>query len=122
VTSQNDRGAVTADHRQRHLLGRSSELDELTSVLEAVVGGVGCTLLVEGEAGIGKTCLLEEALGTAGRLGLQVLQGTAEELERRRPFGAIIECLGIDRMAADARRAEIARILSRSGPQSAGSR
>ena len=102
---------MTADHRQRHLLGRSGQLDELTSALEAVAGGVGCTLLIEGEAGIGKTSLLEEALGTAGRLGLEVLQATADELERRRPFGAIIDCLGIDRAAVDARRAEIARIL-----------
>ena len=40
VTSQNDRGPVTADNRQRHLLGRSSQLDELTSAFEAVAGGV----------------------------------------------------------------------------------
>ena len=72
---------------------------------------MGCSLLVEGEAGIGKTSLLEEALGTVGRLGLQVLRATAEELERRRPFGVIIDCLGIDRTAADVRRAEIGRIL-----------
>ena len=83
---------------------------------------MGCSLLVEGEAGIGKTSLLEEALGTVGRLGLQVLRATAEELERRRPFGVIIDCLGIDRTAADVRRAEIGRILEDVRSPSAGSR
>jgi DNA-binding CsgD family transcriptional regulator len=101
--------ASTAAGRQ--LLGRSSQLSELVDALQAVVGGMGGSFLVEGEAGIGKTSLLEEALEAAGRLGLQVFRAAAEELERRRPFGAILDCLGIDWTAADARRAEVARVL-----------
>jgi predicted ATPase len=94
-----------------HLLGRSSQLGELVGALEAAAGGAGSSFLVEGEAGIGKTSLLEEALEAAGQLGLQVFRVAAEELARRRPFGAILDCLGIDRTATDPRRAEIARIL-----------
>jgi DNA-binding CsgD family transcriptional regulator len=95
------------------LLGRSSQLRELAGAVEAAVGGAGCSFLVEGEAGIGKTSLLEETLRAAEGLGLQVFQAAAEELERRRPFGVIIDCLGIDRTATDPRRAEIARILEK---------
>jgi DNA-binding CsgD family transcriptional regulator/tetratricopeptide (TPR) repeat protein len=95
----------------RHLLGRASQLGELAGAVKAVAGGTGCSFLIEGEAGIGKTSLVEEALGEAGRLGLQVFGATAEELERRRPFGAIVDCLGIDRTATDPRRAEVARVF-----------
>jgi predicted ATPase len=84
---------------------------ELAGALQAAAGGTGRSFLVEGEAGIGKTSLLEAALEAAGRLGLQVFWAAAEELERRRPFGAILDCLGIDRTATDPRRAEIARVL-----------
>ncbi len=89
---QNDRGAAPADHRQtpagplrpagradqRHRGGRRR-------------GGVHPS--IEGEAGIGTTSLLEEALGTAGRSAWRC-QGDADELERRRPFGAIIDAWG----------------------------
>src|SRR5215211_2326335 len=95
----------------RHLLGRASQLGELAGAMKAVAGGAGCSFLIEGEAGIGKTSLVEEALREAGRLGLQVFGATAEELERRRPFGAIVDCPGIDRTATDPRRAEVARVF-----------
>jgi DNA-binding CsgD family transcriptional regulator/tetratricopeptide (TPR) repeat protein len=95
----------------RQLLGRVGQRRELAGAVEAVAGGAGCSFLVEGEAGIGKTSLVEEALGVAGRRGLQVFRATAEELERRRPFGAIVDCLGIDRTATDPRRAEVARVF-----------
>jgi DNA-binding CsgD family transcriptional regulator len=102
---------VTTDDRPRLLLGRAGQLGELTGALEAAARGAGGSVLIEGEAGIGKTSLLEAALGTAGRLGLQVRRASADELERRRPFGVIVDCLGIDRAAAGARQAEIARLL-----------
>src|SRR2546427_10323737 len=54
-------------------------------------------VVLEGEAGIGKTFLLEEALEEAEALGFRCLVGSAEELERHRPFGAISESLGIGR-------------------------
>ena len=93
------------------LVGRSGQLSELATALRDVADGVGRSVLVEGEAGIGKTRLLEEALGATERLGLQVYRAAAEELERRRPFGAIVDCLGIGRDAGDPRRMEIARLL-----------
>jgi DNA-binding CsgD family transcriptional regulator len=109
-------GAVRAGNGQGLLVGRSSELRELATALGEVADGAGHSLLVEGEAGIGKTSLVEAALGATQRLGLQVYRATAEELERRRPFGAIVDCLGIARDAADPRRVEIARLLHEAPP------
>jgi hypothetical protein len=43
--------------------------------------------LIEGEAGIGKTRLLEAALKKAPGRGMQVARRRAEELEQTRPFG-----------------------------------
>jgi AAA ATPase domain len=103
-------GIVRADNGKGLLVGRSGQLSELAAALREVAGGAGCSVLVEGEAGIGKTSLVEAALAATERLGLQVYQTTAEELERRSPFGAIVDCLAIARDAGDPRRAEIARL------------
>ena len=46
-------------------------------------------MLVEGEAGIGKTRLLAEVLADARGRGILVAEGRAEELERTWPFGVL---------------------------------
>ena len=55
--------------------------------LDRVASGRPAVVLIEGEAGIGKSRLLDEALEGARRRGMQVTAGRAEELERTRPFG-----------------------------------
>ena len=79
------------------LIGRSGELSELLLVFARAAKGEGSLVTLEGEAGIGKTFLLEEALSKARSLGFRCFAGAAEELERHRPFGAISEALGIGR-------------------------
>lgn len=59
--------------------------------------GRGRLAILEGEAGIGKTRLVEEALR---RSKLVVHQAAAEELTGRRPFGVVADALGIDFRAA----------------------
>ncbi len=90
-------------------------------LLAQAARGEGHLITLEGEAGIGKTFLLEEALGRAEALGFRCFVGGAEELERHRPFGAASEALGIGRRGRlddhpgpgeDERRAEIARLLA----------
>ena len=69
-------------------------------------------VLVEGEAGIGKTRLLAKALEDARGRGMHVAAGRAEELERTRPFGVLAGALGCARSSPDPRRAAIAGLLA----------
>jgi len=80
------------------LRGRTREVDALTHALEAARAGGGSTVLLEGEAGIGKTRLLEELAARARDLGLEVRRGGGEELEQERPFGPLLEALGVPDM------------------------
>jgi DNA-binding CsgD family transcriptional regulator len=69
-------------------------------------------LLVEGEVGIGKSRVLAEVLRRARERGFRVFVGHADEIERARPFGPLVEALGCSRDADDPLRAEIARLLA----------
>ena len=71
------------------LRGREVELEALGDAFDQVALGHPAIVLVEGEAGIGKTRLLAEALGDARARGLEVVSGRAQELERTRPFGVL---------------------------------
>jgi predicted ATPase len=85
-------------------------------VLDRVAAGRPALVLIEGEAGIGKTRLLDHALADARSRGMQVARGRAEELEQTRPFGLVAAAFGCERSAADPRRAAIADLLaSRAG-------
>ena len=77
-------------------------------------------MLVEGEAGIGKTRLVAEVLGDARGRGMRVASGRAEELERTRPFGLVAGALGCARASADPRRSAIAALLATRGEGESG--
>ena len=64
----------------KHALGRSRELDHLALFLAGAREGFA-TLVIAGEAGIGKTTLWEESLGQAERRGCVVLRCRAAEQE-----------------------------------------
>ena len=72
-------------------------------------------MLIEGEAGIGKTRLLDAALENARGRGMQVAAGCAEELERTRPFGLVADAFGCARRSPDPRRAAITGLLATGG-------
>src|SRR5437763_8039671 len=93
-------------------LGRGRQQAVLQAALEDVAGGWGRIVVIEGEAGIGKTRLLDDATSTAEALGMRLFAGAAEELERERPFGAIADALGLTREADEPDRAEIGGLLS----------
>jgi DNA-binding CsgD family transcriptional regulator len=87
----------------------------LGEALDRVASGRAAVVLIEGEAGIGKTRLLDEALREARDRGMQVAAGRAEELERTRPFGLVADAFGCVRSSPDARRTAIAEMLARGG-------
>jgi len=57
------------------MVGRDKELDQLKEFLHAAINGKGNTVLVSGEAGIGKTRLVKELEAYAESLGVKVLEG-----------------------------------------------
>jgi DNA-binding CsgD family transcriptional regulator len=103
------------------LVGRLVELDRIREALASAVAGRGRVMMVEGEAGIGKTRLLDAGLDRARGLGMEVFRAHAEEFESRRPFGAAADCLGITRASADPRRAAISRRLYGGAEENSGS-
>jgi DNA-binding CsgD family transcriptional regulator/tetratricopeptide (TPR) repeat protein len=94
------------------ICGREAEIGALGQALGHVAAGGPAIVLVEGEAGIGKTRLLAEVLADAAGRGMQVAAGRAEELERTRPFGLLAGALGCARSSPDPRRAAIAGLLA----------
>lgn len=92
--------------------GRDAELHQLRSAVDRARSGSLTIALVDGEAGIGKTRLLAEALQYARTSGYQVAAAKAEEMEQARPFGVVAEALGCVRSATDPRRAAIAALLA----------
>lgn len=80
------------------LVGREAELAALRQVAADVRGGDRRAVVVLGEAGIGKTALLAEAIKTAGAADLQAFAGRAAEHEREVPYALIVDAL--DRHAA----------------------
>ena len=71
------------------LVGRGRELTALAAALTAMHAGRGDVLLLAGEAGVGKTRLVDEALAAAG---LPVLRGEAG-IEAPVPYGPVIAAL-----------------------------
>ena len=68
------------------LTGREVELAVLTSVLDGALAGTRRTAVVLGEAGVGKTRLVEELVADAAARGCLVLQARAYETETGLPL------------------------------------
>ena len=75
------------------LVGRDAELDAIGRLIEAAARGESSMLLVRGEAGIGKTRLLDRLCDRAAERRFAVLRGGATELESDVPFAAVAEAL-----------------------------
>lgn len=94
------------------LFGRSSELVTVSRLMSEAGGGAGRVLVLDGEAGSGKTRLLSEAVPMASSRGFEVLVGSADELQRDRPFGVFVDALGLLPNSEDEDRAEIGRMVA----------
>lgn len=72
-------------------MGRSRELMLLRVVLERMLSGRGSLVLVTGEAGIGKTTLVNRLADEALRHGATVLRGGCYDLTTTPPYGPWLE-------------------------------
>jgi DNA-binding CsgD family transcriptional regulator/tetratricopeptide (TPR) repeat protein len=72
------------------LLERQPELQTLDTVLERAAGGHGTTVIVLGEAGVGKTSIVAEFL-SAHAGAVNILAGACEDLQTPRALGPIRE-------------------------------
>jgi hypothetical protein len=73
--------------RSPGFLGRTREREVIDRLLADVRGGQSAVLVIRGEAGIGKTALLQYAAGQAS--GLRVERVTGVEAEMELPYAAI---------------------------------
>lgn len=72
------------------LFERKRYLDDLTGFLAQASRGSGCMLLLGGEAGVGKSALVQEFSRTAGTQ-VRVLTGACDPLSTPRPLGALVD-------------------------------
>ena len=93
--------------------GRETETAVLDDAIDRAAAGRLAVVLIDGEAGIGKTRLLQDALEKARSRGLRVAAAGTAELERTRPFGLVAGMFGCTRSAPDPRRAAIGELLAR---------
>lgn len=78
------------------LYGREAEVGLLRESLRDALGGQGRLVLIGGEAGIGKTALVEALAADARELGALVLFGGCYELATTPPYGPWSELLNGD--------------------------
>ncbi|HEY6741277.1 MAG TPA: ATP-binding protein, partial [Lapillicoccus sp.] len=69
------------------LVGRSAECARLDRLLSDARGGTSAAVVVRGEAGVGKTALLDYVLGHAA--GCRVVRSSGVESEMELPFAGL---------------------------------
>jgi DNA-binding CsgD family transcriptional regulator/tetratricopeptide (TPR) repeat protein len=72
-------------------IGRESEIDSIRGLIDQLQAGHGTTVLITGEAGIGKSRLVAEARAHALSHGVRVLPGAAFELDGAAPYAPIAD-------------------------------
>src|SRR5215211_774779 len=77
---------------QTRLIGRTSELHMVDAAIQVAAAGSPSIVLLAGEAGVGKTWLLQEASRRADALNVRVLTGHCLELSGGGlPYGPVVE-------------------------------
>ncbi|MCP3802182.1 AAA family ATPase [Allokutzneria sp. A3M-2-11 16] len=80
-------------HDALSFVGRRNALAELTGLLDRAVAGRGSLVLVAGEAGIGKTTLVERFATTAGERDVRVLWGGCWPGQGQSPYWPFVQVL-----------------------------
>jgi hypothetical protein len=89
------------------LVGREAELALAAAAVRQLSEGRASALAIEGEAGIGKTCLVQSIVDDACSRDMAAFCGQAHPFERTRPFGVVAAALDLSRRSPDPRRAAI---------------
>ncbi len=86
--------------QQPDLIGREEELDQLKQYLDKAIGGEGSTVFIAGEAGIGKTRLVNELKKEALADGVNIIKGwcLAESLEPLMPVKTALREAGMQHL------------------------
>jgi DNA-binding CsgD family transcriptional regulator len=107
-------GASSADG----LVGREPELAVAALAVRELSEGRASVLAIEGEAGIGKTRLVQSIVDDARSRDVAVYCGQAHPFERTRPFGVLATALDLSRRSPEPRRAALGGLLA--GESAAG--
>ncbi|HEU4425195.1 MAG TPA: AAA family ATPase, partial [Pilimelia sp.] len=91
------------------LVGRDAEISLLNQITQEAISGRGRSVSIEGEPGIGKSALMDLLAAECERLGMDTVRCSAEEMEQRVPFAALMPCLGV--AATPAARSAWLRLL-----------
>ncbi len=75
------------------LLGRDQDIEVIRGSLEATLEGAAEFVVIVGEAGIGKSSLLEELAIMGSERGCLTLEGRASEFDHEMPFGVFTDAL-----------------------------
>ncbi|HEU0200842.1 MAG TPA: alpha/beta fold hydrolase, partial [Burkholderiaceae bacterium] len=82
-------------------VGRAAEMTRLRAALEEAAAGHGGLLAIVGEAGIGKSRVVEELVSDAARQACRVWVGRAYESDQILLFGPIVDALRSARVSRD---------------------
>jgi DNA-binding CsgD family transcriptional regulator len=83
------------------LIGRDAEMGQLSALIAEARGGNGRTVLLSGEAGVGKSAMIRDFLQRARGLGVRAFTGECMEIDARRPFGPFMDIArAADRLAS----------------------
>lgn len=74
-------------------VGRNQERAAILAAVDHMLRGQGSIVVIEGEAGMGKTRLLREIAGSVRWRGASLLQGQASEVPSLSPFSPLVEAL-----------------------------
>jgi DNA-binding CsgD family transcriptional regulator len=97
------------------LVGRDAEVAVAAAELRHLREGRSSVLVIEGEAGIGKTRLVQSIVEEARAQHTVAFVGQAHPFDRTRPFGAMAAALDLHRRSGDPRRAAIGALLGGKG-------
>ncbi|MEO8596000.1 MAG: adenylate/guanylate cyclase domain-containing protein [Candidatus Solibacter sp.] len=108
--------ARTSVHGLTRFVGREREADLIRTAWQAAVDGRGQTLLLTGEAGIGKSRLLAAAREIAGKRLYELFEAECSPYQMNNPLNPVVEMLarriGTDEEAAPAAKLELVELFA----------